>query len=153
MWGNKIIPLKNKTKSQKTQKPESHCPRESACSARTTCGLWAIQVMILFHDQHWVGSEPQIWMTPNRGWLRLMAGGHWEQAVWQIQPCPPVVLQSNWPSPACKVFLGSVQLSRSAVLTCGSWPCEDFSIQLVRVRKAGHLCFTVSSRSHLYCQS
>lgn len=38
-------------------------------------------------------------------------------------------------------------------VTCGSQPWERFSMQMVRVRKAGHLCFAVSSKSYLYCQS
>lgn len=59
--------------------------------------------------------------------------------------CPPVVLQSRCLSPVCEVFL-FVSPDLWCVI-CGSWPCEDFRIQLVRVRKA--LLYSVFQESSL----
>lgn len=75
--------------------------------------------MILFHDRCWADSESQMFITSNKERLSLVAEGHWEQALWEIQRSVPVVLHSNLPSSACEVFLGSVQLSQSAV--CDLW--------------------------------
>lgn len=120
MWGNKVILLK--TKCQKSQKPESHCPRESACSARTTCGLWAVQVMILF--QHRAGSEPQMLITSNRGRLSLVAEGHWEQAVWEIQPSLSGVLRRTCYHLPVKFSWAPFSSPDIQCVTCGSCPCE-----------------------------
>lgn len=141
---HKVIILKSKM--SKSRKPESHCPRESACSARTTCGLRAVQVMILFHDQCWAGSELQLLITSTRGRLSLVAEGHGELcersspvSQWYFRvTCRHLPVKCSW------ALFSSPNLQR---VTWGSWLRKDFSVQLARVWKAGHLCFMVSARS------